>query len=117
MPIINKWASYLFEKGKYEQTKVLLLVNLDYCDDFGYFLLGNIFAMETEYKKALFCYTMAILLSRDNGEYYFKRAVTWYMLDKYDLAQKEVDYAEKHGFIVYKDFKQDLEKAKKEKKK
>ena len=117
LPIINKWASYLFEKEKYEQTKVLLLVNLDYCDDFGYFLLGNIFAMETEYKKALFCYTMAILLSRDNGEYYFKRAVTWYMLDKYDLAQKEVDYAEKHGFIVYKDFKQDLEKAKKEKKK
>ena len=39
------------------------------------------------------------------------------MLDKYDLAQKEVDYAEKHGFIVYQDFKQDLEKAKKEKKK
>lgn len=117
LPIINKLADYLFEKGKYEQTKVLLLVNLDYCDDFGYFLLGNIFAMEKEYKKALFCYTMAILLTKDNGEYFFKRAVTWYMLDRYDLAKKDVEKAEEHKFVVDEEFKKDLENTKKEKEK
>ena len=116
-PIINKLAGYLFEKGQYEQIKVLLLVNLDYCDDFSYFLLGNVFAMEGEYKKALFCYTMAIFLSKDNGEYFFKRAVTWYMLEKYDLAEKDVKKAEVRNFIVYEEFKKDLEKAKKERKK
>ena len=116
-PIINKFAVYLFEKGRYEQAKALLLTNLDYCNHFGYFLLGNIFAMEEDYKKALFCYTMATFLSKDNGEYYFKRAVTWYMLDKYDLAEKEVEKAEKCNFLVYEEFKKDLEKAKREKEK
>ena len=115
--IINKFAVYLFEKERYEDVKVLLLANLEYCNHFGYFLLGNVFAIEKEYKKALFCYTMAILLCGDNGEYYFKRAVIWYILDKYDLAEKEVQKAEKHNFIVDKEFKKDLENAKKEKRK
>ncbi len=117
VPIINKLASYFFEKGKYGQTKVLLLLKSNLCDNFGYFLLGNVFALEQKYEQAIFCYTMSILLKRDNGEIYFKRAMVWYLLKNYDSAQKDVKYAEKYNFIVDKEFKQDLEKAKKEIKK
>ena len=83
-------------------------------DYFACFILGNICAMKNEYKKALTCYTMAILLSRDTGEYYFKRAVVWYMLNNYEQSNKDVERAEKYGFIVNNEFKKDLEKIKKE---
>ena len=109
--ILNKLAVYFFEKGKYDELKSLLISHFDLFNDFSYFLLGNVFAINADYKKALTCYTMSIMLHRDNGEYYFKRAVVWYMLNKYDLAQKDIEKAQKYNFIVDKDFKEKLERV------
>ena len=109
--IVNKLATYFFETEKYNELKKLLISQIDILNDFSYFLLGNVFAINSDYKKALTCYTMAVLLQRDNGEYYFKRAVVWYMLKKYDLAEKDVEKAEKYNFVVDKDFKEKLERV------
>ena len=97
--------------GKYANEVISLYPN----NHFACFVLGNIFAINNDYKRSLICYTMAILLSRDNGEYYFKRAVVWYMLDNYNQAKKDMEKAEKYNFVVDKEFKQDLEKIKREK--
>ena len=109
--ILNKLSAHLFKKGKYDELKSLLISHFDLFNDFSYFLLGNVFAINANYKKALTCYTMSIMLHRNNGEYYFKRAVVWYMLNKYDLAQKDVERAQKYNFIVDKDFKEKLERV------
>jgi hypothetical protein len=37
------------------------------------------------------------------------------MLDNYNQAKKDMEKAEKYNFVVDKEFKQDLEKIKKEK--
>ena len=105
-----------FSKGNYQKAEQYSLksISLYPNDHFACFILGNIFAMKEEYKKALTCYTMAILLSRKNGEYYFKRAVVWYMLNKYGNAQKDVEKSEKYKFVVDDEFKEDLKKIKKE---
>lgn len=95
---------------KYSVESILLYPN----NHFACFILGNICAMKKDYKKALTCYTMAILLSRDIGEYYFKRAVVWYMLNNYNLAKKDIEKAEKYKIVVDNEFKKDLEKIKKE---
>ncbi len=97
--------------GKYSNEAVSLYPN----NHFACFILGNIFAINNDYKRSLVCYTMAILLSRNTGEYYFKRAAVWYMLNNYNQAKKDMEKAEKYNFVVDKDFKQDLEKIKKEK--
>jgi tetratricopeptide (TPR) repeat protein len=105
-----------FSKGIYQKAEQYSLKSLSlYPNDyFACFILGNIFAMRHEYKQALTCYTMAILLSRENGEYYFKRAVVWFMLNNYSQAQKDVEKAEKYKFVVDDEFKKDLESIKKE---
>lgn len=97
--------------GKYANEAISLYPN----NHFACFILGNVFAINNDYKRALICYTMAILLSRDSGEYYFKRAAVWYMLNNYNQAKKDMEKAEKYNFVVSNEFKQDLEKIKKEK--
>lgn len=118
--IVNELAKEYFSCGKYVEAEKLLIdtdfFNTD--NHLGYFFMGNISAIKGEYKKALIYYTMAILNSKkDNGEYYFKRAAVYLVLDKYELAKKDVDVAEKKNFYVEKEFKKDLEKIKKGNKK
>ena len=114
MTVLDILIREYFFKEDYDSAKMYSLkaISLYPNDHFACFILGNIFAMNGEYTKALSCYTMAILLSRDSGEYYFKRAVVWYMLNKYELSVKDVERAEKYNFIVDKEFKQDLDKIK-----
>lgn len=118
--IVNEFAKEYFSCGEYDKAEKLL-IDMDFFNTnnhFGYFLMGNISAVKGEYKKALIYYTMAILTSKkDNGEYYFKRAAVYLVLNKYELAKKDVDTAEKKNFQVQKEFKIDLEKIKKGNKK
>ena len=117
MDILNSLIEQYFLKGNYKlageyaKKGIYLYPN----DFFACFILGNIFAVNNDYKNALICYTMAILLSRDKGEYYFKRAVVWYMLDNYNQAKKDIENAEKYNFVVDDELKKDLETMKKEK--
>jgi len=117
--ILNFLVKEYFYRENYQKAEqyslkaVLLYPN----DNFACFVLGNLFAIKQDYKRALTCYTMAILLSRDNGEYYFKRAVVWYMLNNYNQAKKDIEKAEKYKFVVDKEFKKDLEIIKKENRK
>ena len=114
--IVNELAKEYFSAEKYEQTEKLLLENESFNpgNEIGYFFLGNIFAIKGEYKKALTYYTMAIITSKskDNGEYYFKRAAVYMLLNKYELALKDVVNAEKRNFKVEESFKKDLKKIK-----
>ena len=117
--ILNFLIKEYFLRGKYQAAEQYSLeaISLYPNDHFVCFILGNIFAMKEEYKKALTCYTVAILLSRDSGEYYFKRAAVWYMLNNYINAKKDVEKAEKYNFVVDDEFKKDLETIKKENRK
>ena len=114
--ILNFVIKEYFSKGEYKEAEQYSLksISLYPNDQFACFILGNIFAMKQEYKKALTCYTMAILLSRESGEYYFKRAVVWYILNNYNQAKKDVEKAEKYKFVVDEEFKKNLEIIKKE---
>ena len=108
--ISNKLTEFYFKNKKYLNAKNLSIqsIKLYPTNHFAYFILGNISAIRIDYKKALFFYTMAIFLSTNSGEYYFKRAVAWYMLNNYNQAKKDVEKAEKYNFIVDDEFKQDL---------
>lgn len=119
MEILNFFIKEYFHKGNYQKTEQYSLkaIKLYPNNNFACFILGNLFAIKQDYKKALTCYTMAILLSRDNGEYYFKRAVVWYMLNNYNQAKKDIEKAEKYNFVVDNEFKKDLKIIKKETKK
>ena len=110
--ILNELISYYFSIEQYDKVEEVFLKYFKSNNDVGYSLLGNICAIKNNYKDALTCYTMAILLSRDKGLYYFKRAVVWYMLNNYNQAKKNVEKAEKYKFVVNDEFKQDLEKIK-----
>jgi tetratricopeptide (TPR) repeat protein len=114
--ILNLLIKEYFYRGNYQKAEQYSLkaVSLYPNNHFACFILGNLFAIKQDYKKALTCYTMAILLSRDKGEYYFKRAVVWYMLNNYNQSKKDVEKAEKYKFIVDKEFKKELEIIKKE---
>lgn len=116
MEILNFLIKEYFFKGNYQAAERYSVeaISLYPNNHFACFILGNIFAMNQEYKRALTCYTMAILLSKNNGEYYFKRAVVWYILNNYNNAKKDIEKAEKNNFVVYDEFKKDLEIIKKE---
>ena len=108
--ISNKLTEFYFKNKKYLNAKNLSIqsIKLYPTNHFAYFILGNISAIRIDYKKALFFYTMAIFLSVNTGEYYFKRAAIWYMLNNYNQAKKDIEKAEKYNFIVDDEFKQDL---------
>ncbi|MCR4662486.1 MAG: hypothetical protein K5622_01200 [Endomicrobiaceae bacterium] len=112
--ILNFLIKEYFMRGFYKvaDSYSRQAINLYPNNYFACFILGNLFAMQTDYKNALTCYTMAILLARDNGEYYFKRAAVWYMLNNYNQAKKDVEKAEKYNFVADDEFKKDLEKIK-----
>ena len=112
--ISNKLTEFYFKNKKYLNAENLSIqsIKLYPINHFAYFILGNISAIRIDYKKALFFYTMAIFLSTNSGEYYFKRAVAWYMLKNYNQAKKNVEKAEKYNFIVDDEFKKNLETLK-----
>ena len=76
-------------------------------------MMANLSAINFNYDKSLFFYTLAIISSKGKGEYYFKRAVVWYMLKNYSQAKKDIEKAEKYKYVVDNLFKQDLERLKK----
>lgn len=114
--ISNKLTEFYFKNKNYLKAEQLSnqSIKLYSTNHFAYFILGNISAIKADYNKALFFYTMAIFLSKDTGEYYFKRAAIYLILNKYNLAKKDMEKAEKYNFKVDKEFKKELEKIKKE---
>ena len=112
--ISNKLTEFYFKNKKYLNAENLSIqsIKLYPTNHFAYFILGNISAISIDYKKALFFYTMAIFLSVNTGEYYFKRAAIWYMLNNYNQAKKDIEKAEKYNFIVDDEFKKNLETLK-----
>ena len=111
---LNSVAIMYFEKENYKKAQDLfaLAIDINPKNSVAYFFLGNMFAMKKEYRAAVICYTMAILYSdkKNNGEYYFKRAVVWFFCGKYELALKDMNVALEKKFEVPKEFKEDLEK-------
>ncbi|MDD3052864.1 MAG: hypothetical protein PHG84_00500 [Endomicrobiaceae bacterium] len=103
-----------FTRSNYNQSEQMFLmsVNIKTNNYLGYFFLGNIAALKKEYRNAVIYYTMAILLSKDNGEYYYKRSAVYLMLGKYELAKQSMDRAIEKGFYVDDDFKNEIEKLK-----
>jgi tetratricopeptide (TPR) repeat protein len=113
--ILNKLILFYFKNKKYLKLEELSMksINLYPANHLAYFMLGNLSAISFNYDKALFFYTLAIISSKGIGEYYFKRAVVWYMFKNYDQAKKDIEKAEKHKYVVDKLFIKDLEKIKK----
>ena len=111
---LNSVAIMYFERENYKKAQDLfaLAIDINPKNSVAYFFLGNMFAMKKEYRAAVICYTMAILCSdkKNNGEYYFKRAVVWLCCGKYELALKDMNVALEKKFEVPKEFKEDLEK-------
>lgn len=108
----NSVAITYFEKEDYKKAHELftLAIESNPKNDIAYYFLGNICAIKQEYKVAIICYTMAILCSHKdkNGEYYFKRSVAWFYLEKYNQALKDMNVALEKNFDVPEDFKEQL---------
>ncbi len=78
----------------------------------AYFFLGNIYALQHRYKDALTYYTMSILLTNENGEYYFKRSAVHLLLNNYKKAKEDMENSLKKGFNIDVNFKNEIEKIK-----
>jgi hypothetical protein len=48
---------------------------------------------------------MAILVSKENGEYYYKRAAVYLVLGKYELAMENMSKSAEKGFYIDDEFK------------
>lgn len=112
--IMDTLGKEYFIRSHYNQSEQLFLmsVNIKPNNYLGYFFLGNISALKKEYRNAIIYYTMAILLSKDNGEYYFKRSAVYLMVGKYKLAKQNMNKAIEKGFYIDDDFKNEIEKLK-----
>ncbi len=78
----------------------------------AYFFLGNISAIKQDYKQAVVYYTIAILSTKDNGEYYFKRSAAQMMLKNYKNAEEDMEKSLKKGFNIDSGFKIEVQKIK-----
>ncbi|MBQ3834393.1 MAG: hypothetical protein II816_02620, partial [Elusimicrobia bacterium] len=109
--IINELASKYFMVGRYNDVERLYFKEqkLNSDNSVGYLLLGNIAAMNGNFKAALIYYTMAIETSKENAEYYFKRAAVYLVLNNYEKAKLNAEIAEKRGQIVDEDFKEGMD--------
>lgn len=112
--IVNELAAKYFTLGRYEDVEKLLHKERDLNSDnsAGYFLLGNMSAINGYFKSALIYYTMAILNSKEGdnvGEFYFKRATVYLILNDYKKAKANAEIAEKKGVVPDDDFKNGLE--------
>ncbi|MFA7073996.1 MAG: tetratricopeptide repeat protein [Endomicrobiaceae bacterium] len=112
--VMNMLGKEYFARGYYDLSEKIFLrsVKIKPNNHLGYFFLGNIAALKKEYKKAITNYTMAALLSKNNGEYYYKRAAVYLILGKYELAKKNMNTAVENGFYIDDDFKNEIEKIK-----
>ena len=113
--ILNKLILFYFKNEQYLKVEQLSIksAKLYPTNHLAYFMLGNLSAINFNYDKSLFFYTLAIISSKGKGEYYFKRAVVWYMLKNYSQAKKDIEKAEKYKYVVDNLVKQDLERLKK----
>jgi len=78
----------------------------------AYFFLGNISAIKQDYKLAVVYYTLAILSTKDNGEYYFKRSAAQMMLKNYKNAAEDMEKSLKKGFNIDSGFRMEVQKIK-----
>ncbi len=108
--IINELANKYFMIGRYDDVEKLFIKeqNLDSDNHRGFFLLGSIAAIKGNFKIALIYYTMAIETSKENAEYYAKRAAVYLILGNYEKAKHDTDIAEKKGAVIDEDFKEGL---------
>ena len=108
--ITNELANKYFMMGRYDDVEKLFLKEqrLDSDNHRGFFLLGSIAAIKGNFKIALIYYTMAIETSKENAEYYFKRAAIYLILGEYEKAKHNADIAEKKGSVIDEDFKEGL---------
>lgn len=109
--IVNELASKYFMLGRYSDVERLLFKEqkLNSDNHMGFFLLGNIAAMNGNFKAALIYYTMAIETSKENAEYYFKRAAVYLILNDYEKAKLNAEIAEKKGQVIDEDFKEGMD--------
>ena len=111
--IYNLLSKFYCETKNFDKAKNILTKSLQlYPDnDISYYFLGNIYGLEQNYKKALSCFTMAILLSKNNGAYFYSRAATFMNIGNYELAKKDMEKSLKKGFNIGS-LKYDIEKIK-----
>ena len=69
----------------------------------NYFRLGHEYRNIEEYEKAVFSYTKAIALDEKDAKAYNNRGETYYVLEKYEEALKNMEALEK----VYRRFPKD----------
>ncbi|MDD5021667.1 MAG: hypothetical protein PHR82_05965 [Endomicrobiaceae bacterium] len=112
--ILNFIGIEYFKKSDLKNAEFVFNSTLaDYPNNhIAYFFLGNIYALKHQYNDALTYYTMAILLTNENGEYYFKRSAVHLMLNNYKQAKEDMEKSLKKGFNIDINFKNEIEKIK-----
>ena len=111
--ICNLLSSFYCETGNFDKAYDILIKSLQiYPDNYvAYYFLGNVYGLKQEYKKALSCFTMAILLTNNNGAYFYARAATFMNIGNYEAAKKDMEKSLKKGFNIGS-LKYDIEKIK-----
>lgn len=112
--ILNYLGREYFKKNDFKNSELVFKSTLtEYPNNHtAYFFLGNIYALNHKYKDALTYYTMAILLTNENGEYYFKRSAVHLMLNNYKQGKEDMEKSLKKGFNIDINFKNAIEKIK-----
>lgn len=112
--ILNYLGIEYFKKNELKNAELIFKSTItEYPNNHtAYFFLGNIYALNHKYKDALTYYTMAILLTNENGEYYFKRSAVHLMLNNYKKAKEDMEKSLKKGFNIDINFKNEIEKIK-----
>jgi tetratricopeptide (TPR) repeat protein len=108
---LSSLLKLIFDMGKYDEAEVLAFKILELNppgDCFTYETLGALRARKGDYKNALIYFTSALLIKNDFASAYFYRAIVHFHNKMYDKAKEDVLNAQKYGFEVPKDFKDEL---------
>ncbi|MDR2191691.1 MAG: hypothetical protein LBO62_02250 [Endomicrobium sp.] len=112
--VLESMAALYFKTGEYALSARVFekAVEINPSSFLAYDFLGNIAAINNNYKQALEKYTTALLIKNDFGQAYFHRAALYLKYRRYDKAQADASKAEETGFEVPRSFYEDIKSAK-----
>ncbi|MDR1196317.1 MAG: hypothetical protein LBL00_07575 [Endomicrobium sp.] len=74
----------------------------------SYLYLGNIESINGNFKKALYYYTLAVLIKNDYAQAYFARAQVHLEMNNYLKSAQDAKYAKSLGFNINQDYEKEL---------
>ncbi|MDR2191690.1 MAG: tetratricopeptide repeat protein [Endomicrobium sp.] len=112
--ILGCLSNLFFERGLYDAAEnfSFRILAQDPNDYYAYERIGSARAIRGDYKSALAYFTAALLIKNDLGSAYFHRAIVHFFNKRYDKAEEDIAKAQKSGFEIPKNFREDFKSQK-----